>query len=52
MDHAAQSLVAVTRIHQQDVRALFIILSDQVVGKKGLAAAAGAENKLVAVRYN
>ena len=49
MDHAAQSLIAVARVHQQDMRALFIILSNQVVGKKGFAAAAGAENKLVAV---
>ena len=41
MDHTAQSLVAVARVHQQDMRALFIILSDQVVGKKGFAATAG-----------
>ena len=45
----AQSLVTVARVHQQDMRALFIILSDQVVGKKGFAATAGTENKLVAV---
>lgn len=34
MDHPAQPLVAVSSVHQQDMRSLFVVLADKVVGKK------------------
>lgn len=39
VNHAAQSLIAVARIYQQDMCALLVILPDQMVGEEGLPAA-------------
>ena len=47
--HLAQSLIGVSRIHQYHVRALFIILSDQMVHEERLPAAARSQHELVAV---
>ena len=39
MDKAAQSLIGISRVHQQHMRSLFIILAHHVVGEKRLPAA-------------
>ena len=49
MDEPAQPLVAVSRVHQQDVRALLVIVAHEMVGEEGLAAARRPQDKLVAV---
>ena len=50
MDEPAQPLVAVSRVHQQDVRALLIIIAHKMVGEEGLAAARRPQDEFVAVR--
>ena len=50
VNHPAQALIAVAHIHQQDMRALLIIVAYQMVGEKGLSAARGTEDELVPVR--
>ena len=49
MDEPAQPLVAVSRIHQQDVRALLVIVAHEMVGEEGLAAARRPQDEFVAV---
>ena len=49
VDHPAQPLIAVARVHQQDMRSLLVIVAHQMVGEKGLAAAAWSQDKFVAV---
>ena len=34
MDKAAQSLIGISRVHQQHMRSLFVILAYHVVGEK------------------
>lgn len=34
MDHPAQPLVAVSSVYQQNMRSLFVVLADKVVGEK------------------
>lgn len=34
MDKAAQSLIGISRVHQQHMRSLFVILAHHVVGEK------------------
>ena len=48
--HLAQPLVGVARIDQHHVRALLIILSDQMVHEERLAAARRTQHELVSVR--
>ena len=49
VDQPAQPLVAVPRVHQQDVRPLFIVVAHEVVGEEGLPAARRPQHELVAV---
>ena len=49
MDEPAQPLVAVSRIHQQDVCTLLVIVAHEMVGKEGLAAARRPQDEFVAV---
>ena len=49
MDHPAQPLVAVSSVHQQDMRSLFVVLADKVVGEKGFSAARRPEDELISV---
>ena len=49
MDKPAQPLVAVSRVHQQDVRALLVIVAHEMVGEEGLAAARRSQDEFVAV---
>jgi len=49
MDEPAQPLVAVSRVHQQDVRALLVIVAHEMVGEEGLAAARRPQDEFVAV---
>ena len=49
MDHPAQPLVAVSSVHQQDMRSLFVVLADKVVGEKGFSAARRPKNELISV---
>ena len=49
MDEPSQPLVAVSRIHQQDVRALLVIVAHEMVGEEGLAAARRPQDEFVAV---
>ncbi len=51
-DHAAQALIRVSRVHQHDVRTLFVVLPHEVVHEERLAAARRTQHELVAVRYN
>ena len=47
--HPAQTLIAVARIHDDDVRSLLVILSHEMIHEKGLAASGRSEDELVAV---
>ncbi len=49
-DHAAQALIGVSRVHQHDVRTLFVVLPHEVVHEERLAAARRTQHELVAVR--
>ena len=49
VDHLAQALITVTRIHDDDMGALLVVLPHEMVHEKGLAAAAGSQHELVAV---
>ncbi|CCY05087.1 predicted protein [Eggerthella sp. CAG:1427] len=52
VDHFTQALIAVTRIHDDDVRALLVVLPHEVVHEKGLAATAWAQHKFVSIGRN
>ena len=49
VNHLAESLVGVSRIDQDHMRALLVILSDEVVHEERLSASRGSEHELVAV---
>ena len=48
-DKLAQALIAVTRIDQEYVRPLLVILAYHVIGEERLATARRTENELVAI---
>ena len=50
MDKIAQSLIGISRIHQQYMRSLLVILAYHVVGKERLAAARRTKDKFIPVR--
>ena len=47
-DHPAQALIGVSRVHQHDVRTLFVVLAHEVVHEERLAAARRTQHELVA----
>ena len=49
VDKLAQALIAVTRIDQEHVRPLLVILAYHVIGEERLATARRTENELVAI---
>ena len=49
MDEFAQSFIRISRVDKQHVRPLFIIVADQVVHEKRLAAARRSQHEFVAV---
>ena len=49
VDQRAEPLVGVSRIDEQDMRPLFVILADHVVREEGLSAARGPQDEFVAV---
>ena len=48
--HLAQSLIAVSRVHQDDMGVLFPVLPQEVVGEERLSRTRRPQDELVAVR--
>lgn len=49
VDEVAKTLIAVTRIHENDVCPLFPVLAAHVVGEEGFSATARPQNEFVTV---